>query len=146
MIDASCPIHTALLLTFVAVAVSAQTPVSVTVGESVEMPHVSTNHFAVEAHAEAIAVPLTGWKVVWPMPPKEGEKAQSGIRIVETNDLVRGVETPVLRLELTHGDFPSGNQPLVELARPFNAETHNVLSFIAKVEVPPALRRVIGGA
>ncbi len=121
MIDTSCPIHTALLFVLAGLAVSAQTPVSVTEGESVEMPYVSTNHFAVEAQTEAIAVPLTGWKIVWPLPPKEGEKAESGIRIVETNDLVRGAVTPVLRLELTHGDFPDGNHPLVELARPFNA-------------------------
>ena len=131
-------------LAALAAPVRGQNPVSVTEGEPVATPYVDAGHFTCEPRTEAVAVPVSGWKVVWPMPPKEGEKAQSGIRIVETNDLVRGVETPVLRLELTHGDFPSGNQPLVELARPFNAETHNVLSFIAKVEVPPALRRVIG--
>ncbi len=101
--------------------VPGQTPVSVTVGESVEMPYVDRGHFSLEPQAEAVAVPVQGWKVVWPLPPKEGEKAESGIRIVETNDLVRGVETPVLRLELTHGDFPNGSQPLVVLARPFVA-------------------------
>ncbi len=143
------PPSTSLLLVFLSSMVGAamtygQTPVSVTEGEAVATPYISTNRFTREACTEAVAVPVTDWKVVWPLSPKEGETVIPGIRIVETNDLVRGVETPVLRLELTHGVFSGDTQPLVELAKPFNAETHNVLSFVAKVEVPPTLKRVIG--
>ena len=118
-------------------------PVSVTAGDLVAPPFLSTNQFTVAGTLESVAVPLSGWKVVWAEKDDKDPTPISGITVIETNDVVRGSVLPVLRLELTPGAYKSW-QPVVELARPFNAETHNVLSFIAKIEVPPALKRVIG--
>jgi len=48
------------------------------------------------------------------------------------------VSLPALRLVCTKGDFRRP-QPVVELDWPFNAETHNLLSFVGKVDVDDGL-------
>ncbi len=128
-----------------ATLVAAPHPVSTTTGDLVAPPYLSTNQFGVSGVLESVAVPLSGWKVVWAVKDDKDPNPVSGIRVIETNDVVRGARLPVLRLELTRGAYRYW-QPVIELAQPFNAETHNILSFIAKVEVPPTLKRVLGDA
>ena len=125
-----------------ATLVAAPHPVSTTTGDLVAPPYLSTNQFGVSGMLESVAVPLSGWKVVWAVKDDKDPNPVSGIRVIETNDVVRGARLPVLRLELTRGAYRYW-QPVIELAQPFNAETHNILSFIAKVEVPPTLKRVL---
>ncbi len=120
-----------------------QRPVSVTSGELRLPPALSADRFVVSEPIEAVAVPLDGWKVEWPeRDPGSLSDVASGIVVIETTDIVRGARLPVLRLELTKGSF-TGKHPVIELAWPFNAETHNILSFVAKVEVPETLKPVI---
>ena len=117
----------------------AQSPLSVTKNNLVEAPALETKHFEITGALEAVAVPLEGWKVVWPEDGDDASERVSGITVITTNDVIRGARIPVLRLELTRGTF-NKLHPVVELDWPFNAETHNLLSFVAKVDVPEGLR------
>jgi len=131
------------MLAVLPTALQAQTPVSVTTGRVCGPPHLSKKHFVVSGPLEAVAVPLEGWKVVWPgMAPDRIASVTSGISVANTTAIVRGARLPALRLELTKGAFKRPH-PVVELAFPLNAETHNILSFVAKVEVPEDLKPVI---
>ncbi len=133
----------AFMLAVLPAALQAQTPVSVTKGRLCEPPHLGENSFVVSELLEAVAVPLEGWKIVWPgAAPDKIANVTSGISVVSTDAVVRGARLPALRLELTKGAFDHPH-PVLELEWPFNAETHNILSFIGKVELPEDLKPVI---
>lgn len=131
------------VMAFCAVLGAAPTPVSVTGGAGCEPPALDKSAFVVEAPLQSVSIPVTGWKVVWPVAPA-ADNAVSGIALVETNALVRGVLLPALRLELTKGTFANNAQPVIQLDVPFNAEIYNLLSFYARTEVPPGLKPLIG--
>ncbi len=120
-------------------------PLGLTNGEITDPPALDKNAFTVEGALEAIKVPTKGWRVAmeapedWTKVTKEQlDAAVSGVKIVETNEVVRGVVMPVLRLELTKGTFPV--HPVVTLDFSLNATDYNILSFIAKVDVPEGLK------
>ena len=139
--------HIPLLSTclFGALAVHAAiVPVSVTKGELVPAPKFDTARFTVTRPSETIAVPLDGWRITWPLGEADAATATSGVSVVKTNAIIRGSVTPALRIELTRGYYPDGSRPVVQLDWPFSAETHNILSFTARVEVPEGLSPVIG--
>jgi hypothetical protein len=114
-------------------------PLTVTRGVTAEPPALPAKAFAVHDTLESVAVPLDGWKVVWPgLAPGQEQSVTSGVAISRTNVVIRGALVPALRMVCTKGSFRSP-QPVVELDWPFNAETHNLLSFIGKVEVDDGL-------
>ena len=123
------------LLAWPPAAARGQSPVSVTAGERCPPPPLGTNR-VVAAPLESVAIPLDGWKVVWPGLDEAGIKeVTAGIAYTVTNDTVRGAVLPVMRIELTRGKFQK-IQPALELAWPFSAETHNLLTFTARIDVP----------
>lgn len=117
-------------------------PVSTTVGERTDLPFIDTNRYEISGPVEARAIPLKGWNVGWTIEVDKNAAPKLGIKVIETNDVVRGAVRDVLRIELTHGEF-STYLPVVKLDQPFNAVDFNVLSFIAKLEVPETLKRRI---
>ncbi len=119
-------------------------PVSKTVGERTELPYIDTNRYEISGPVEARAIPLKGWNVGWTVKIGNEAEQQTGIKIIETNDVVRGAVRDVLRIELTHGELKNNwRLPVVKLDQPFNAADFNVLSFVAKLEVPATLKRRI---
>ena len=119
-------------------------PVSKTVGERTDLPYIDTNRYEISGPVEARAIPLKGWNVGWTVKIGNEAEQQTGIKIIETNDVVRGAVRDVLRIELTHGELKNNwRLPVVKLDQPFNAADFNVLSFVAKLEVPATLKRRI---
>ncbi|NLN02448.1 MAG: DUF4838 domain-containing protein [Lentisphaerae bacterium] len=113
----------------------AVTPVSVTSGKLCPPPRLEAERVVV-GPLESVAIPLDGWKVVWPgLEEAKLKEVTSGISCHVTNDIVRGAVLPVLRIELTTGSFQK-IQPALELAWPFNAETHNLLTLTARIDAP----------
>ena len=110
-------------------------PVSVTSGNLCPPPQLDAERVVV-GPLESVAIPLDGWKIVWPgLEAEKHKEVTAGISCTVTSDIVRGVVLPVLRLELTKGVFQR-IQPTLELAWPFNAESHNLLTFMARIDVP----------
>ena len=119
---------------------------SQTTGVPASMPAIDTNRYTVAADAQAVAIPLEGWEIGSLIPSQEPTNATYGIACSIVTGLVRGVSMPVMRLELTRGDYPHGRQPVVVLRRPFKAEEWNTLTFTARTEVPEGIGRTIGDA
>ncbi len=116
-------------------------PLALTKGEMVDPPTLDKDAFTVEGPLEAIKVPVKGWRVAWKQTPEEkaDPKFMSGVKIVETNQVLRGAVVPALRLELTKGSWYR-RHPLITLDFPVNATDYNILSFTAKVDIPEKLR------
>ena len=119
-------------------------PLSVTRGELVPPPRFDTSRYTLTTPSETFAVPLDGWRITWPLAEAGAATPTSGVSVVKTNVVIRGSVTPALRIELTRGNYDDRNCPVVQLDWPFNGQTHNILSFTARVEVPEGLAPVIG--
>ena len=119
-------------------------PLTVTRGPLVAPPALPENAFVVHDVLESVSVPLEGWKVVWPgMEAGKEKEVTSGIAIHQTNVVVRGALLPALRIVCTRGSFQSP-QPVIELDWAFNAMTHNLFSFLGKVDVDEGLLPLTG--
>ena len=102
-------------------------------------PQLITERFVAEGPTEAVAIPLDGWRVVWPgQKPEDQNAAISGIAIAKTNVVVGGQTLPALRFTLTRGAYKT--RPLIELDFPFNADVWNVMAFKGRVETSEGLQ------
>ncbi len=119
-------------------------PISVTNGEITDPPALDKDAFVVEGALEAIKVPTKGWRIAWDLTEEEKGNVTSGVNIIETNAVVRGVVMPALRLELTKGSY-TRRHPVITLDFPINGTEYNILSFIGKVEVPNADKKKMLG-
>ena len=101
-------------------------------------PRLIPERFAAAGPVEAIAIPLDGWKVVWPgQKPEDRDASISGISIARTNAVIAGLSYPALQLTFTRGVYKT--RPLVELDFPFNADVWNVMAFKGRVETSAGL-------
>ena len=95
--------------------------------------------FVAEGPTEAVAIPLDGWRVVWPgQKPEDQSACTSGIAIAKTNVVVGGQTLPALRFTFTRGAYKT--RPLIELDFPFNADVWNVMAFKGRVETSEGLK------
>ena len=121
-------------------------PPAETRGEACEPPKLPEK-YVVEGALSSVAVPLDGWKLVWPSAREDGtdvSKYDAGyVSATVTNMPVRGVVKPVLRLEFAHGSFGEDAYPVLERDFSWNAEDYNVISFTARIDLPAGADRLI---